>query len=536
MRRHRARALLRLLGWFAAGCLLALCAAFIVRRLPTPAILEPPPPRPLGFTVGAHEYTLSLPGAETGEPVWDEPDTRALRVRSCVRIPVLQEGLSAGSVTLTFDESPEGTIFYLRAQCRVPLTATLTVSDAPALNLRAIPFMESAVPDAGPVRWGAAYDADSALFLEGEGLGLYLSRTAALTGLGSTVYTRAVPAEGVTLLRDAETGALTASIPLTAGDTIVSGGATPGPLVYWEAKDAAFATILLSASDTDYHLMADGVYITMPDSYRPHDGTDAPHIYRTSTAWLLGPCTYETNGPLYTALGKSIVYSYLDHVNGTGFIPTPPASTWLMGDYGIGGGFYDTRFNFDTMKRLMAAEQAWHDPAIGETVHRMVRFFLSYSEGNRFTVDGVPFVPDYGYPEPKTDADPSPFSRTTAAASLNHYLTEGLLLLRAGEAYDDPDATARGFEIVQAVSDSADLWIRENGDLWYAIRPDGQTEKDDYVNVTYLDLIDASALLHKLGVWDKYPGVQRLLDSKEQWLRDTGNATLTTPHVPFTYR
>lgn len=494
------------------------------------------------FTIGDRSYTLTVEGADIGAPVRSTPDVRLLRTRSVALLPLFEHiepvdtddtappaRKPLGTLTLTLDETEDGTVFYLAAQTDAPIKAVLSTEPGDTLAMRAVAYKAEEVPEARNVRLDHAYDADSGLYFEGKSTHLYLSRLASIRALGQTVYTRTVPDEGVSIMQTED--ALQFSIPLPAGRTVLNGAATAQPLVNWEHEDALFNVLNLDASAVDYHPMADGVYLTMPDTYRPHAG-EGIHIYRAATAWLLGPCTYDTNGPMFSAIGKSIVYLYMDAVNEDGFIPTVPSSTWLSEEYGIGAGFYDTRFNFDTMKRLMRAETVWNDPEIGKTVRRMLSFYEKFADANAFEIEfrysTQPFVPDYGH------ASPDALKPTSAACSLNHYLAEALVLLRAGTAYENESYLERGFAIMDAINVSAGRWIKRNGDLWYAMRPDGEMEKDDYVDVTYLDLVDACALLYKMNHWDGYESIQALLATKEEWLLDHGYDENTMPHGDFT--
>lgn len=553
---HKAKRILRRrlpLACFAA-ILLALCATAGI-YLSRSAIAEPPAqdppvqntdtqkdtvPLPLpmagsGVTlsVGKQYYTFTLRTADAslscGLPTQvGQTDRRALRTRSAYRFPVARDGVPTGAVTLTLDQSVDGTVFYVQSDAPAQDALYLDISAAQddALTVRPVSFGRSAAVDADAPTWDEPYPGSAALYLEGDGVHLRLSRLCALRSLGQTVYTYRSPAAGAVLSQTG--GGLRLSLPLTCkeGELLdASGVLTETPGVNWEDGTARQNVGYLDAADTDYHIMADGVYITMPEDYAPRDG-DGRHIYRTATAWLLGPCTYDSNGPMFAAIGKSIVYTYLDNVNEKGFLPTGPTSGWLQGDFGIGGGFYDTRFNFDTMKRLMRAETVWDDHEIGETVQRMLDFYCGFADRNQFTFLGHPFVPDYGDAEGDSRG---------ALSSLNHYLAEGLLLLRAGDAYANEGYTARGWGVLDAIDKTYYRWIRDNADLWYGVYPDGWLRRGDYVEVTYLDLIDAAALLDKYGRWEEYEGIQTLLHEKERWLRLAGRPELLEDHPAFTF-
>ena len=479
-----------------------------------------------------YKFTLRTSGETIvcGLPQRDgNADVRTLRTRTVYRFPVTQNGSSLGTVSLTLDQSDEGTVFYL--QSGIPMADGLlqlaieTAQDA-GLTVRPVVHDEASVPNAASPLWDKPYPANSALYLDGDSLHLRTAQLSVLHSLGQTVYRHRAPSAGITLSQPE--GKLRISVPLSCGENELfetNGVLTAEEGVCWGDATVAGNVAILDASATDYHLLSDGVYVSMPEDYSPRDG-DAPHIYRTATAWLLGPCTYASNGPMFTAIGKSIVYNYLDLINEQGFLPTEPTSGWLKSDFGIGGGFYDTRFNFDTMKRLMRAEAVWDDPEIGESVQRMLNFYCTFADRNQFNFLEHPFVPDYA------DANGS---SNGALSSLNHYLSEGLLLLRAGDTYGSSDYSARGWRVLNSINATYYRWIRDNADLWYGVYPDGWLRRGDYVEVTYLDLVDAAALLSKYGRWKDYEGIQKLLHEKERWLRLAGRPELLQAHAAFTF-
>lgn len=488
----------------------------------------------VNLAVSGRIYEFSLSSSDSAlqcappEPIQD-PAIRALRVRTAFRFPVTKNGDPVGSVLLTFDQSKEGTVFYLESD-RISSSGVLqmhiqTIQDD-GLSVRSIAFGNPSIPKTQAPLWDEPYSAHSSLYLSGDGVHLRLSRLSSLQDLGQTVYAYRHAAAGATL--SCVSGKLLISLPLDCsenGSFQTSGVLTSDEGVNWEDEEAVNNVQNLDASSIDYHLHSNGVYVAMPEDYSPRKKGES-HIYRTASAWLLGPCTYESNGTLFGTVGKSILYNYLDHVNQDGFLPTEPTSGWLQSDFGIGGGFYDTRFNFDTMKRLMRAEAVWDDHAIGETVNRMLEFYCTFADQNQFDFLGYPFVPDYG------NADGS---ASNALSSLNHYLSEGVLLLRAGDTYGDPNYSKRGWKILDSINATYYRWIRDNADLWYAVYPDGWLRRNDYVEVTYNDLTDAAALLSKYGRWEEYTGIQALLHEKERWLLLAGRPELLKEHAAFTF-
>ncbi len=490
--------------------------------------------RNLPLTIGSHSAILTLRVQDTtwqmGTPAVSPTEYRQLRKRTVTTIPLYQATTPAlndtytttGTLTITLDKIDQNVVLYLQSDANCAVEAVLFSDSTQDPTIRSVNSKDTTLAAAQSALLNTAYAPDSAYYIESDDFHLYTSRLDGLMALGSTVYACTTPAEGITLSRAAD-DTLSVSVPLQGTPDALSVCTmvlTSGVLADWSEPLAASTALTMDATENNFHILPDGVYQYEPTTYSPRltaDDTQA-HIYLSAAAWLLGPCADIHSGSVFNTIGKSILYSYLDRINDSGFIPTQPTSTWLSEDHGITGGFYDTRFNFDTIRCLIYADKFWNDATISQGVHKMLQFYLQFAESTAFTANGLPFVPDYGHPLPDTlthtQAEPS--------CSLNHYLTEGTFLLRAGYWYQNPTYFKRGLQILDTLNQSAASWIRPTGDLWYAIRPDGQMEKNDYIEVTYSDLASTLSMLKKLGLSDRYAGLQSLYASKQDWLRRAG--------------
>ncbi len=490
--------------------------------------------RNLPLTIGSHSAILTLRVQNTdwqlGTPAVSPTEYRQLRKRTITTIPLyattapMTNDIDApdGTITVTLDKIDQNIVLYLQSDADCDVEAVLFSDATQEPVIRSVKAQDTTLAAAQSALLNTAYAADSAYYIESDDFHLYTSRLDTLSSLGSTVYTCAPPAEGITLSRAAD-DTLSVSVPLHGTPdslSVCTMVLTCGALADWNEPLAASTALTMDATANNFHILSDGVYQYEPTTYSPRLTTDdtQAHIYLSAAAWLLGPCADIHSGSVFNTIGKSILYSYLDRINDSGFIPTQPTSTWLSEGYGITGGFYDTRFNFDTIRCLIYADKFWNDATISQGVHKMLQFYLQFAESTAFTANGLPFVPDYGHPLPNTlthaQAEPS--------CSLNHYLTEGTFLLRAGYWYQNPTYFTRGLQILDTLNQSAASWIRPTGDLWYAIRPDGQMEKNDYIEVTYSDLASTLSMLKKLGLSDRYTGLQSLYDSKQDWLLRAG--------------
>ena len=93
-----------------------------------------------------------------------------------------------------------------------------------------------------------------------------------------------------------------------------------------------------------------------------------------------------------------------------------------------------------------------------------------------------------------------------------------MALIEAGQQYAREDYLTEGLRVFDELEKSWSKWIRPNGDLWYGVNRAAEMIRDDYVSVTYNDLVAMVKLLDGTGCLERYPGLYALLLSKEAWL------------------
>ena len=113
--------------------------------------------------------------------------------------------------------------------------------------------------------------------------------------------------------------------------------------------------------------------------------------------------------------------------------PTLSGSTWLESEYGIGAGFFDTRFNTEFAGLLLLAEYRFPSDIYRDSLRRYCGFIKDFAENyHSETGLGGWFIPDYWH------EGMSSVSHT----SLNHQLAEILFLYRASDALADDSLSA----------------------------------------------------------------------------------------------
>ncbi len=192
-----------------------------------------------------------------------------------------------------------------------------------------------------------------------------------------------------------------------------------------------------------------------------------------------------------------------DESSEAGFIPTAPRSGWLGRDYGVGVGFHDTRFNTDFATGLLTLGEKLGADTFVESADNYVLYLCFHAlTRSTETANGGLLVDDYSHPDG---------SKRTHCA-LNHQLAEILLLYSSGI----PEAEDVAHRMLLGIEDTAEDWIRPDGDLHYARFPDGSYGRDDYPTLTYNDLL---ALDRCIG---GNAALERLMDAKREWMDANG--------------
>jgi hypothetical protein len=198
--------------------------------------------------------------------------------------------------------------------------------------------------------------------------------------------------------------------------------------------------------------------------------------------------------------------------NDEGYWETPAESLWLMEDYGIPAGFYDTRFNNDVTMRLFSAYLRLGDERYLEAALRQTDWLVRYARENSFPAgDGI-LVEDYG------GTGIVKTSRTHC--SLNHLLQEIKVLLTAEELTGNAGYGELAELMLEGIRDTEHLWISDEKGLHYSIGPDMTAGGRDYPYLTYNDLYDVQEMLEVRRGRD--PSLDRLMASKLRHMLEIG--------------
>lgn len=249
----------------------------------------------------------------------------------------------------------------------------------------------------------------------------------------------------------------------------------------------------------------DGYYFPSADSYVPSEG-----LYRCTAAYGVRSMVYQASG---TACAEDLSIAMLDTMalqqTAEGYFPTQSQSTWLLEDYGIDAGFYDTRFNSDLMMIFLKWMQ--YGGGFEAPVNRYLDFYLDYAAQNHSeTTGGGWLVWDY----------PSPDGRAVHC-SLNHQLAEMQVLYQYASQLNRPELAELADRMLLAIEDTQPQWIKADGNLHYAHCADGSFGMNDYPYLTYNDLYDMQQTL-TLRTGARNAALDRLMETKLAWMQANG--------------
>lgn len=455
----------------------------------TPSEPEPEPePAP---EVSAPDYTLRADGC-VAEVYCREETEDALCVES--RCYVVSDGVTATSYRASGDGAP---CFFSRT---LDVSGTLWYHDAAQGGWVSLPLAEGTF--ASPVVYLALSDGTSFFFA--------LPRTFAPRENDTREY---LPdSDGLLRLSQEADG-----LRLTLEGAKLSDGRfsdcliaeAPFPLLDWELENCAKAWVQ---------------YVQNGDSLWCYDGyyrkTAYNYIPTGENYYYCCPASYTIKGFLSrapkcneaTALSILMLDTMSRRQNADGFWPTTPGSEWLQSDYGIGAGFYDTRFNTDLIEIYLSAAAKFGQGMFDEVISRYFDFYAAFAEQNHtLTENGGWLVPDYWHSDPFT----------TPHTSLNHQLAECLALYHAAELYMRDDLHILARRLLQGLADTSPGWVMPDRNLYYSILPDGTYLTGDYPYLTYNDLYDLREYLTASG--EEFPAaLASLMENKLLWMQSYG--------------
>lgn len=182
---------------------------------------------------------------------------------------------------------------------------------------------------------------------------------------------------------------------------------------------------------------------------------------------------------------------------------------YLNRAYDMGPNYIDTRMSVDASLFLVRYGLHFNDQdAISRGKHFKEFFRMLKNNKSTYLLQGGVLYPDY-YSESQ---------KKRTLVSLNHALYEMNYLYSLYNFLGDTEAKAMADEMRLFVSNSASRWIAPNGDLYYALSPEGEFYAEDYVNITYVDLFVARSILEYMEVKDT--SIEGLFTKKNDYLNN----------------
>lgn len=250
----------------------------------------------------------------------------------------------------------------------------------------------------------------------------------------------------------------------------------------------------------------DGYYWPAPFTYAP-SGENV--YYRCAASYLMKSFAYAGSVHRVAAdLARCTLDSWTFRQSPDGCWLTPARSTWLTGDYGIGAGFYDTRFNTDLVQIMVYAYIHYGGESLRESMNRYADFYLKFAAAHHTKTSGGGWLVDDYW---------SPYGNRMTHTSLNHQIAECDLLYRLVVVLKRPELAETADKLLRGIHDTGTHWIRPDRNLHYAVYPGGRYGGSDYPYLTYDDLFKLRSLLKEQGRPDE-PILSQLIASKKAWM------------------
>ena len=284
---------------------------------------------------------------------------------------------------------------------------------------------------------------------------------------------------------------------------------SPDQIMNWELHNCAKAWVSYVNNDSMLWCYG-GYYRESPYNYIP---TGTNYYYCCPACYcirgFLGRTPPCKEAPALTIL---MLDTMAQRQNSYGYWATEPGSGWLQGDYGIGAGFYDTRFNTELLELYIRAAQKFGGNMFEDAIDHYLAFYTQYADTNHIaTENGGWLIPDYWHPD----------EHTTPHISLNHQVSECLALYHAAELLDREALFALADRMLLAIEDTGSGWVMPDHNLYYSIQPDGTYVEGDYPYLTYNDLLHLRDYLDGIGRTDTQT-LTDLMGEKLQWMTNNG--------------
>ncbi len=255
-----------------------------------------------------------------------------------------------------------------------------------------------------------------------------------------------------------------------------------------------------------------GYYYLSPSSYYPYGNN---YYYSLPAAHIMGKMLKNPNEPASRVIGLMMLDTMQTQQNGLGFIPSKYGSTWLLDEFGIGPGFYDTRFNTDFWLACVNAMENFGADKWMPAAEKYADFFIDFAEKHHHKVSSGNregwLVEDYW----------SPYGGKSTHTSLNHQASEASLLYRLAKLMKNEDYAVFADKMVAGIELTENKWIMPDGNLYYSYYPDGTMRDGDYPDLTYNDLIGLNRLYSERHGKES-EAISHLCKSKYGWMLKNG--------------
>lgn len=286
-------------------------------------------------------------------------------------------------------------------------------------------------------------------------------------------------------------------------------------------------------------ILLNGYYYKTPTTYIPYHKDSFWHI---SSNYLVNSLIRTGGNTLSTLIGNAQMIMSIQTINEKGFIPTLPQSSCLDSAYQIKDGFFDTRFNGETLKSLLNGYQKYQLPGYKAAYLKMADYYMQHSYTNHFlvksndslvsiipnalntitlakmTIDDVKTIDSEGWLVYDYSQDSEKYNSTRPnQSSLNHQIAAVTVFLMLYEEEKDDRYLEFANTMLRGITLTTSRWIMADDNLEYAYMPNDTMGLIDYPYLTYNDLFDLKVELNQqFGISNE--SIEKLLDTKLKWM------------------
>ncbi|WP_025027175.1 copper amine oxidase N-terminal domain-containing protein [Caldalkalibacillus mannanilyticus] len=229
---------------------------------------------------------------------------------------------------------------------------------------------------------------------------------------------------------------------------------------------------------------------------------------QASTPQLLMDMYKQNPHPLIKIALDNAAFTLMVQQGEDGFWRTEPNVAYLNRAFGLGENFIDTRMSADASIFLLDYYELYGSDKALEKAKNFTNYFkINDQEKQYYELGEGRFYPDY-YSE---------IQHGKPLVSLNHVLHEVNYLLLLSDLMNISDYTHHTKLMLQGIEYSKENWITPEGDLYYALNNRGEYYAQDYVYITYRDLMVTKSLLLREKTYA--PAIEQLLQTKHEYLQ-----------------